>query len=93
MNIENSILSEIPKFIILRHPNVKIADIHNITFNTLTREKSLYGLRRDNFRDARLGYTQYFETMSEKKAYRNNIENSELAMTNVQVKSMVTVCN
>ena len=47
VNLGNSVLSESPKFISLRHPTVKTADIRKINFSTSTRAKSLNGLQRD----------------------------------------------
>ena len=78
MNLANSVLSEIPKFISLGHQTVETADIRNINFSTSTRAKSLHGLRRDMERDDRLGYKHDFVTMSERTAYRNHIKNSEI---------------
>ena len=78
VNLANSVLSKSPKFISLGQPTVETADIQNINFATSTRAKSLNWLRRDTERGDRLGYTHYFETMSEKTAYRNHIKNSEL---------------
>ena len=78
LNLANSVLSKIPKFISLGHPTVKTEDIWNINFTTSTRAKILNGMRRDNESDDKLGYTHDFETMSETTAYRNHIKNSEL---------------
>ena len=78
VNLANSVLSENPKFISLRHPTVETADIRNIDFSTSTRVKSLNRLGRYTERDDRLGCTHDFETMSETTAYRNHIKNSEL---------------
>ena len=64
MNLANSVLREIPKFISLRHPTAETADIRSIDFATSTRAKSLYRMKKENERDDRLGYTHDFETMS-----------------------------
>ena len=74
----NSVLSQSPNFISLRHPTVKTADILNIDFATSTRAKKLNGLRRDTERDDRLRYTHDFETMSKTTTYLNHIKNSEI---------------
>ena len=75
MNLANSVLSKIPKFIT---SGSDATSIHDINFAPSTRAKSLNGTRRDNFRDARLGYTHDFERMSKTAAYSNHIKNSEL---------------
>ena len=47
VKLANSVLSESPKFISLRHSTVKTADIRNIGFATSTRAKILKELQRD----------------------------------------------
>ena len=61
VNLANSVLSKIPKFIILGQPTAKTADMRNIDFTTSTKAKSLNGLRRETEEDDRLGYTHDFE--------------------------------
>ena len=78
MNLTNSVLSESPKFKSLRLPAVNATDIRNLNFAPSTRAKMLSGTRRDKGRDTRLGYTYYFEKVSETTAFRNHIKNSEL---------------
>ena len=78
VNLENSIISESPKFKSLGLPTFDATDIHNLDFAPYTRAKSLNGMWRGNFRDARLGYMHDFERMSKTIAYRNHIKNSEL---------------
>ena len=78
VNLANSVLRESLKFKNLRIPNFDATDIRNLDFAPYTRAKRLNGIRRDNFRDARLGYTHDFEIMSKTKAYSNHIKNSKL---------------
>ena len=78
VNLANSILCESPKFKTLGHLTVETEDIRNLDFVTATRAKNYNWLRRGMERDDRLGYTHYFEIMSETTAYRNNIKNSEI---------------
>ena len=78
MNLANSVLSESPKYKSLGLLTFDATDIHNLDFAPSTRVKSLNGMWRDNFRDARLGYTHDFERMSETTAYSNHIKNYEL---------------
>ena len=61
VNLENSVHSEIPKFISFGQPNVETADIRNTDFATSTRAKNFNGLRRGTERDGRLGYTHDYE--------------------------------
>ena len=78
VNLENSVISERPKF---KNPGLSTFDAtgkHNTDFAPSTRLKSLNGTQRYNFRDSRLGYTHGFETMSKPTAYSNHIKNSEL---------------
>ena len=76
VNLVNSILSESPKFITIRHPAIETADNQNLNSVTATRAKNLNRLRRGKERDDMLGYTHDFETMNETTAYRNHIKNS-----------------
>ena len=46
VNLANSVLSKIPKFITLGYPTLETVDIRNIDFVTSTRAKNLNGLRR-----------------------------------------------
>ena len=78
VNLAHPVLSESLKFITLGHPTVETADIRNLDFITATRAKTCNGLLRGTEGDDRLGYKHYFETMSETKAYRNHIKNSEI---------------
>ena len=78
VNLANSVLRKIPKFIKLGHPTVEIADIRNLDYVSATRAKNCNGLQRGMERDDRLGYTHDFETMSKTAAYRNHIKNSEI---------------
>ena len=78
VNLSNTVLGKIPKFITLGHPTVETADIQNLGFIAATRAKNCNGLRRGTERDDRLGYTHDFETMSETAAYLNHIKNSEI---------------
>ena len=76
VNIANSILSKSPKFKNLGLPTFDATYICNLDFSPSTRAKNLNRTRRENFRDARLGYTHDFERISETTAYRNCIKNS-----------------
>ena len=78
MNLANSVLSKSPKFKSLGIPTVDATDMRNLYFAPSTRSKILNKTRRDNFRDAGLGYTYDFEAMSETTAYPNHIKISEL---------------
>ena len=78
VNLTNSVLSEIPRFITLGHPTVETVDIRNLDFVTATRAKNLNGLWRGTERGDRLGKTHDFENMSETTVYRNHIKNSEI---------------
>ena len=78
VNLANSVLSESPKFKSLGLPAVYATDIRNLGFAPSTRANRLSKTRKDNFSSSRLGYTHYFETMSETTAYRNHIKNYEL---------------
>ena len=77
-NLVNSVLGKIPKFKNLELTTFDATDICNLDFDPSTRAKILNGTQRDNLRDVRLGYTHYFERMSETTAYSNHIKNSEL---------------
>ena len=46
LKLASSVLSESPKFITLRHPNIETVDIRNLDFVTATRAKNLNGLQR-----------------------------------------------
>ena len=78
VNLTNSVLSNIPKFITLGHPNIETADIRNIDFATSTRANNLNGLRRGTEGNDRLGKTHDFENMNKTTAYRNHIKNLEI---------------
>ena len=78
LNLANSVLSESPKLISLRHPTIEISDIRNINFATSTRAKNLNGLWRDTERDDSLGYTHDSENMSETTTYHNHINNYDI---------------
>ena len=60
VNLGNGVLGESPKFINIGLPTFDVTDIRNLYFAPSTRAKSLNGTRKDNFRDARLGYTHVF---------------------------------
>ena len=76
--LANSVLSKSPKFKILGLLTFDATDIRILDLSPSTRKKSLNGTWKDNFRDARLGYTHDFETMSETTVYFNHIRNNEL---------------
>ena len=78
MNLENSVLCEIPKFITLGHTTIETVDKRNLDYISATRSKNCNGLRRGMKIDDRLRYTHDFETMSETTAYRNHIKTSEI---------------
>ena len=78
VNLKNYVLSESPKFKNLELPTFDATGIQNIDFDPSTRAKSLNDTRRENFRDARMGYTHYFERVSKMKGYSNHIKNYEL---------------
>ena len=78
VNLANSVVHEIPWFKRLGHLPIETADIRNLDYISATRPKNCNGLRRRTYRDDRLGYTHDSETMSEMKAYRNHIKNSEI---------------
>ena len=65
VNLANSALSDIPKFITLGHLTVKTADIRNLDFVTANRAKNLKRLLRGTERDDGLDKTHDFETMSQ----------------------------
>ena len=78
VNLTNSVVRKSPGFKSLGHPTIETADIRNLDSVTATRAKNYNWLRRGTERDDMLGYMHDFETMSETKAYRNHIKNSEI---------------
>ena len=77
-NLANLVLRESPRFKNIGLPTFNATGIHNTDFTPSTRVKSLNRTQRDNFRDARLGYTHDFERVSEMTAHSNHIKNYEL---------------
>ena len=78
VNLTNSVLSKISNLKFLGQLPIETADIRNLECISATRTKNCNRLRRSADRDDRLGYTHYFETMSETTAYVNHIKNSEI---------------
>ena len=78
VNLTNSIISEIPKFINLGLLTFNATGIPKIAFSPSTRAKYLNGTQRDNFKSDWLVSRHDFEIVSENTAYSNHINNSEL---------------
>ena len=89
VNLANSVLSESPKFKILGLPTFDETYIRNLNFTPSTRSKSLNRTRRDNFRDARLGYTHDFEIMSETTAYCRNILSIDSQLNQIDLSTNI----
>ena len=83
VNLANTVLSKISKFKNLGLPTFDAMDIRNLDFPFSTRAKILNRMWRDNFKYAKLGYTQDFERISKTTAYCNHIKNSELEIREV----------
>ena len=78
VNLADSVLSEIPRFITPGQPTVETADIQNVNFVTSTRAKNLNGLQKGTGMDDNLGKTHDFETIRKTTDYRNHIKNLEI---------------
>ena len=78
VNLENSIISESPKFINLGLLTFDATGKPNIAFSPSTRAKYLNGMRREKSKADLLASRHDFERVSETRAYSNHINNSEL---------------
>ena len=78
VNLVNSVLGEIPKFINIRLPTFDATGKQNINSAPSTRANPLNGTWREKFRAYWLGYAHYFERVRKTTAYSNHINNYEL---------------
>ena len=78
VNLANSVISELPKFINLRLLSFDATGKPNISFVPSTRAKSLNGTGRGKFKLDWLASRLDFERVSKTTACSNHIKNSEL---------------
>ena len=78
VNLANSVLSEIPKFINIGLLSFDATGKLNIAFSPSNIDKSLNGTRREHIKVDWLVSRHDFERVSETTAYSNHIKNSEL---------------